>query len=84
MNKKLADFRDRRFGICGCVKREIINKIRQEAGRRGVKVGVLVGEIIDGWAEGIKLEVGRDERQEEMFGGEEASGDGGGVLTGSV
>jgi hypothetical protein len=74
-NKRLPDPTKRRYGICGCVEREVINKFKQEAGRRGVKVGVLVGMVLDEWAEGVRLEVGRDERQEEMFGGEEVGGD---------
>ncbi len=43
---------EKKRGICGCVVIRVKELITEEAIRRGESVGVVVGEILNLWAEG--------------------------------
>jgi hypothetical protein len=63
----LVDQGKRLYGICGTTYKKEVDLIRQEARDRGMSVGRVIGEIIETWAEGRELRLGKDERQGELF-----------------
>ena len=65
-NKKLLDPSKRVFGICGSATEGVIGKVKGEAERRGIKVAVLVGEILGDWASQVERGVYKDDRQMEL------------------